>query len=174
MAHSPDTDGDEVRGDMTPMIDCVFLMIVFFVCLDFRSLEAKLPSYLPRDVGSGPTLLEPREQLSVRVVCDDYGAATPDPRRRGRSTLVGHRVRWEVGPRTVHDLEGLRRELARLAADPAWQVEDPKQPGRRRLADCVVELAPGTVYDDAAHTADACAAAGFTELRWGGGLGARR
>ena len=34
----------EAEMDMTPMIDVVFLLIIFFLCIDFRVLEAKLPA----------------------------------------------------------------------------------------------------------------------------------
>ena len=30
---------EEAKSDMTPMIDVVFLMIIFFVCIDFKVLE---------------------------------------------------------------------------------------------------------------------------------------
>ena len=40
---------EEVKPDMTPMIDVVFLMIIFFICIDFKVLESKLPAYLPKD-----------------------------------------------------------------------------------------------------------------------------
>ena len=46
--------------DMTPMIDVVFLLIIFFLCIDFKILEAKLPAYLPKDKGS-----QPEEELLV-------------------------------------------------------------------------------------------------------------
>jgi len=169
----PDPDDFDARRDMTPMIDCVFLMIVFFVCLDFRTLEAKLPSFLPRDRGIHPNRVDPEPQLSVRVVCESYGTERPDPARSGRAILDDHRVHWQVGPRTIGSAEELRAELQRLAADPAMQVADEERPGQRRLVDCVIEPGPGAVYDDAARTADVLAAAGFTTIQWGGGAGAR-
>jgi len=175
MARLPhDADDVQTRADMTPMIDCVFLMIVFFVCLDFRTLEAKLPSYLPHDVGGGPSMIEPEQQLEVQIVCDAYGSERPDQRHRGRAILDDHRVHWQVGANVVRDLTELRRELERIASDPSMQVADRKRPGQRRLADCVIAPGRGVVYDDAAHTADVCSAAGFSQLHWGGGLGQRR
>ncbi len=38
-----DAVDEEAEMDMTPMIDVVFLLIIFFLCIDFRILEAKLP-----------------------------------------------------------------------------------------------------------------------------------
>ena len=60
------TELTHAEVDMTPMIDVVFLMIIFFLCIDFRVLEAKLPAFLPRDRG-GSLTADPIEQLSVRV-----------------------------------------------------------------------------------------------------------
>ena len=43
---------EEVKMDMTPMIDVTFLLLVFFMCsLDFKSLEGKLSAYLPKKIG---------------------------------------------------------------------------------------------------------------------------
>jgi len=43
-----------VEGDMTPMIDCVFLLLIFFMCATkFRMPEGALSSWLPRDRGTG-------------------------------------------------------------------------------------------------------------------------
>jgi biopolymer transport protein ExbD len=39
--------------DMTPMIDCVFLLLIFFMCATkFRMPEGALSSWLPRDRGT--------------------------------------------------------------------------------------------------------------------------
>ena len=50
-----------VEMDMTPMIDVVFLMIIFFICIDFKVLESKLPAYMPKDKGSSPTVAPPQQ-----------------------------------------------------------------------------------------------------------------
>ncbi len=170
----------EARSDMTPMIDVVFLMIVFFVCIDFRVLEAKLPAYLPKDKGSSPARLQPQEQLVVRVHTAAEGTVSyragfapgdvdPATGRAARFTLAGHAARWEVGPRLFTDLAAARRELLRIAEDPQSQVPDPTNGGRRLMA-CVVEGQHGVRYDDVAKAVDACHAAGFDEIRFGGGL----
>ena len=38
---------EEQEIDLTPLIDCFLMLIIFFSCLEFKSLEAKLPAYLP-------------------------------------------------------------------------------------------------------------------------------
>lgn len=175
---------EEVKPDMTPMIDVVFLMIIFFICIDFKVLESKLPAYLPKDKGSQSTVVEPQEQLSVRIYVDnagtpDYtkagpgagpGAVNPNTGRPFRFALKDHRIKWEVGPKPLYKLEDVKTELTRIAKDPNSQVKDPKT-GGKKLMGCVVEAYPGTYYDDVAKTADACHEAGFEEINFGGGLG---
>jgi hypothetical protein len=173
MAITPtDTSDGALRADATPMIDCVFLMIVFFVCGNFVQYEGKLKSWLPR-ASCGSSKVEPEPQLCVEVHCDSFGTERDDPQRRGRKQLDGHRVHWRIGPKPVTTMDAMQEELARLAADPQWTVRDWRQPGNHRLATCVVQGFPGTVLDDAVRAADACRAAGFTEVLFGGGIGPR-
>jgi biopolymer transport protein ExbD len=175
---------EEVKPDMTPMIDVVFLMIIFFICIDFKVLESKLPAYLPKDKGSQSTVEEPQEQLSIKVYVEadgqkDYknggsaGTLNPNTNRPYRFTLTGHRIKWEVGPKPLFSLEAVKDELTKIAKDPNSQVPD-KEKGGKKLMACVIEAYPGTYYDDVAKTADACNDAGFKEINFGGGLGAKK
>lgn len=50
-------------------------------------------------------------------------------------------------------------------------MTDPVTGARRRMG-CVIEGHPGSRYDDVAHAADACRAAGFERIDLGAGLGA--
>ncbi|MCB9879706.1 MAG: biopolymer transporter ExbD [Planctomycetes bacterium] len=176
MAHVPVPD-DDVKSDMTPMIDVVFLMIVFFVCIEFKTLESRLDAWLPSDRGSRDVVVQPVEQLAVRVhvlapgtrrYLGGDGAIDEHTGRAPRFVLEGHRVRYEVGPTMCDDLAACRRELEHVAGDPASQVPD-RDTGGRKLMACVVEGMPGSCYDDIAHAADACRAAGFEDLQFGGG-----
>lgn len=174
---------EEVKPDMTPMIDVVFLMIIFFICIDFKVLESKLPAYLPKDKGSQSSMVEPQEQLSVKIYVENAGTPVypagigpkdinPASGRPFRFKLENHRVKWEVGPKPLYDLQKVKEELERIARDPSSQVPD-KETGGKKLMSCVIEPYPGTFYEDVAKTTDACTAAGFTEINYGGGLGAK-
>lgn len=53
----------EVAGDMTPMIDVIFQLVLFFVfSMKFFAFEGQLESYLPRDRGqqAAPGVADPR------------------------------------------------------------------------------------------------------------------
>ena len=86
----------EHEQDMTPMIDVVFLLIIFFLCIDFRVLEAKLPAYLPRH-GSGAEATAPVQRLHVGILCT---ARVRSRRRRSVSWTHHHQSgRLAVGLR---------------------------------------------------------------------------
>ncbi len=173
---------EESKPDMTPMIDCVFLMIIFFICIDFKVLEAKLPAYLPKDKGSQSTTVEPQEQLSVGIYEESKGTPlfpgggglnllNPETKRPYRFALQGHKVKWSVGPTMVTNPEDLKTQLERIYNNrDTWQ-DDKDKPGQKKPMPVVIEPHPGTFYDDAAKTADIVKAAGFTEINFGGGLG---
>jgi biopolymer transport protein ExbD len=173
---------EEVKPDMTPMIDVVFLMIIFFICIDFKVLESKLPAYLPKDKGSQSTVVEPQEQLSIKIHVENRGSEEYPPGvtansvagtgRPFRFKLKDHRIKWEVGPKPLYKLEDVKNELKRIALDPSSMVPD-KEKGGKKLMGCVIEAYPGTFYDDVAKTADAAHDSGFLEINFGGGLGTK-
>ena len=174
---------EEVKPDMTPMIDVVFLMIIFFICIDFKVLESKLDAFLPTDKGSQNTVVEPEEQLAIKIHVESAGtkkwpdgardgAINPNTDRPYRFQLEGHRVKWEVGPKPLYSLADVRNELKRIALDPASMIPD-KKTGGRKLMSCVIEAYPGTYYEDVAKTNDAANDAGFKEVNFGGGLGSK-
>ncbi|MCR9247113.1 MAG: biopolymer transporter ExbD [bacterium] len=174
---------EEAKADMTPMIDCVFLMIIFFLCIEFKILEAKLPAYLPKDKGSQNTKVEPMEQLSVGIYVESEGKKVPfedgttvgdiNPNndRPYRYKVDNYRVKWVVGPKPLYNIQAVAAELKRIVADPASMVPDPKNPGTKKLMPVVIEPHPGVYYESVARTADACNDAGFEEINFGGGLG---
>lgn len=178
-----DAAQEEMKPDMTPMIDCVFLMIIFFICIDFKVLEAKLPAYLPKDKGSQSTTVEPQEQLSLGVYEDSKGTriypggggpglVNAQTQRPYRAALQAHTVKWMVGPTLVTNRDDLLTQLKRIYNNrDTWQ-DDKDKPGQKKPMPVVIEPHPGCYYDDAAKTADVVKAAGFTEINFGGGLGA--
>jgi biopolymer transport protein ExbD len=176
---------EEAEADMTPMIDVVFLMIIFFICIEFKILESKLDAFLPLDKGSQSTVVEPEEQLSIKIRVE--AAGTPvyktedgqsadtlnaNTERPWRFKLEGHKVRWEIGPKPLYTIEQVKDELDRIAQDPNSMIPD-KDTGGRKLMSVVIEAYPGTYYEDVAKTNDAANAANFKEVNFGGGLGAK-
>ncbi|MCR9246979.1 MAG: biopolymer transporter ExbD [bacterium] len=167
MNQLPDARDADYKPDMTPMIDVVFLMIIFFLCLDFRVLESKLPAFLPKDHG-GHATVAPKEQLVVQVLESVRGRKVPDPARPDRHRIEGRQVRWRVGPNMVHTFAELEAELARVAASPGgWTVAP--DTGERERIPCLIEPMKGICYADVATTTDVVASLGFDEITFGGG-----
>jgi biopolymer transport protein ExbD len=64
-AEEVQTDG----ADMTPMIDCVFQLLIFFMLtMQFKEVEGKLLSQLPKDKGLAPSHVLQPELQEVRIV----------------------------------------------------------------------------------------------------------
>lgn len=79
-----DSSQNEVKFELTPMIDVTFLILVFFMCtLRFKTLDHKLESYLPTDEGltsSSHQVLDSIPELSLVVPSEDW-SLTPNQRR---------------------------------------------------------------------------------------------
>ena len=65
----------EQMGDMTSMIDVVFLLLIFFILMPFKSVESRIESHLPKDSGQAATKSkEPLvEKIDVRIRRDKDG-----------------------------------------------------------------------------------------------------
>jgi len=61
---------EEVKMEMTPMIDVTFLLLIFFLCsIKFKVLEGKLQTYLPKDVGVNTTPAQKMlEKIDIRII----------------------------------------------------------------------------------------------------------
>ena len=61
--------GEEAKTDMTPMIDVVFLLLIFFMCMKFKSFENRLDADLPETEGlsSSNTPPPPLQQLRIKL-----------------------------------------------------------------------------------------------------------
>ena len=91
---------DEVELDLTPMIDVVFLLLIFFiVTMKFKVLEGKLETELPKDVGVNRSEVdELLEKIEINIVQDKAGE---------------HGIKIYVNSRAMGSLASLRGELKR-------------------------------------------------------------
>jgi len=86
----------ETAGDMTPMIDVVFLLLIFFMCATkFRMPEGALTSWLPRDRGTASATKPPAnpgcritfERDGNRIICWADDVAIPFAEEYGDDTV---------------------------------------------------------------------------------------
>lgn len=166
---------EPTRLDLTPMVDCVFLILVFFMCIRFRVLEAKLPVPPPQSTTLADPVAMPAEHLWLQIHCDEYGIR--EDRVPGRShrdldpatgrpnpfTLVGHRVHYQLGPLRLATAAALQQELQRLADAPVGQAPDPRSGQWRRLP-VVIEPLALVVNQDVVAVVDLVRAAGFADV----------
>ena len=61
-------ESDESELNMTPMIDIVFQLIIFFLLsLKFKTVDRRIDSMLPKDRGLAPTPTFPEDFLKVKI-----------------------------------------------------------------------------------------------------------
>ena len=62
---------EDVKIDMTAMIDVTFQLLIFFMCtLQFKKIEGRIDCYLPKDVGvfSAPSKKNPEEPINIKLL----------------------------------------------------------------------------------------------------------
>ncbi len=170
MSKATDEAQQEAKVDMTPMIDVVFLLIIFFLCIDFKILEAKLPAYLPKDSGAQKTDAEPIEKLSLKIERVAEGTKIPRGENSKSYRIEGHKVRYHVLTAKASDAEDLVKELEKIYRDRAKWHKDPKT-GEMKPMPVVIEPGVGAVYGDVAVCVDAARKVGFDDIQFGGGMG---
>lgn len=88
---------EEIKPDMTPMIDVTFLLLIFFiVTLKFKVLEGRLDAALPKDRGTSTSEAEEIEKVDIMLFVADPGELVDDG-ERGLQKYQGRRIRIEIG-----------------------------------------------------------------------------
>ncbi len=65
---NPPSTGDDVALNITPMIDCTFQLLIFFMCaMKFKTLERKVLAFLPKDRGLAKTKIKLEEKPKITV-----------------------------------------------------------------------------------------------------------
>ena len=118
MAKAP-KEIEEVKGDMTPMIDCTFLLLIFFILtLKFKILEGRLDAALPKDMGTMNTKVEEIEKVDILLMVSKPGELVDEVvngKPNGLKVYVGREVRYEVGTQVFRNVPDLERFLATVA-----------------------------------------------------------
>ncbi len=157
-----DIGKEEAKMDMTPMIDVVFQLIIFFMCnIKYKTLEGRLDAFLPKDVGVNTAPATQIEKVEIVIKVVEVGERR-DPKDanqpwigKGTFQYAGRKLSYQVGPRKTADLSELTKIVAQL------HREDPT---RKSTIDC----RPGTVYADMIPVLDATVDAGFVDITFVG------
>lgn len=153
---------EEMKMEMTPMIDVTFLLLIFFLCtLKFKTLEGKLSAYLPKDVGVNASEAEPKEKVEITIKVVQEGVrrdpkdANKEYNGEGRFQYVGRKLRYSIGPQQTADLDVLLSRLERI------YKTDPERPA-------TLDCRKGTVYGDMVPALDCAIEAGYTDITFVG------
>ena len=91
---------------LTPMIDMSFLLIVFFILLPLKGLDAKLSAHMPRDAGIVPdNLEEPKDTVKIRVRRD------------------GEALEYTLGQHSAPKADGLSPVIRALGPQYAYEID---------------------------------------------------
>lgn len=106
--HRP-LDLTEKLGDMTSMIDVVFLLLIFFILMPFKTSESKLESHLPKETGPSPRQTEiiKAEKIDIRIKVNNETKI--DPRNFEGVTV-------SINGKKLTNFIGLKSRLADLSA----------------------------------------------------------
>ena len=106
---------EEVELDLTPMIDIVFNLLIFFMCATkFRTPEGMIESYLPKDKGqaAGTPQIDLNEVRIKLLWYDDSG--NPTKSEKGGNVVV--KIGDEVFNNNTTELTDLRYP----STSPVW------------------------------------------------------
>lgn len=113
----------EVKQDLTPMIDVVFLLLIFFMCATkFKQVEQRLDAFLPIPDGldGKKEQIIKAEELTVFVRDDAVMRASADFQTRAMREATYYLASRDATP--VRDVNQLYQALAQIAANPEASV----------------------------------------------------
>jgi len=155
-------DKDEPKMNMTPMIDVVFQLLIFFMCtIKFKTLEGKLSAYLPKDVGVNTDDAEPKEKVDIILKVKREGTKM-DPHKdlpwsgEGAFRYGDDReMIYQVGPKRYSDVKDVQARLEEL-----FKADEERG--------ATIDSFPGTVYADVICVLDEAIAAGYSDITFKG------
>jgi len=162
-----DIASEEIKMEMTPMIDVTFLLLIFFLLtLRFKTLEGKLAAYLPKDVGvnSSPATEEiEKVEITLTVISPGVKVDPQDASKpysgRGRFEYSGRRIKYQIGPQSTEDVAVMKDRLRKL-------FQAAKASGVKRPA--TIDARPGTTYGDIIPALDSAVEVGFEDITFVG------
>ncbi|MFH0944653.1 MAG: biopolymer transporter ExbD [Planctomycetota bacterium] len=162
---------EEIKMEMTPMIDVTFLLLIFFLCsIKFRLLEGKLQTYLPKDVGPGISpMVAMLEKVDLRI------ERTEDRGERDLSNLQTYKQwvgdgGWKesqvdifLQDRKVGSLKSLLMKLREVRQRRPAPVVGEDDDLKMNL-----EAMNGVIYEDVIRVVDVAIEAGFSSITFRG------
>ncbi len=163
---------EEIKMEMTPMIDVTFLLLIFFLCsIKFKVLEGKLQTYLPKDVGVNTT---PQQKMLEKVDVRIYRTLTRE--KLDLEQIANYRKWYDAGGWKEDQVElyfqgkklaGLK-ELKKQLEDLRERIPPPEDPEEEDTLKMNLEAMKGCIYEDIVKVVDVALAAKFTSITFRG------
>ncbi len=146
-----------------PMIDVVFLILIFFMLMPFKQMEERLDCFLPTDEGqmSVPPTLEKPEELSIFVRDDHRMRQSSDFKLRATRKAAYYLASRDANP--VADPFALLGRLSQLAGNPEQEVLIALYDESNDEADAKDQLVP---FFNIINVIDVCKKAGITKIKF--------
>jgi biopolymer transport protein ExbD len=150
------------KPDLTTMIDVTFLLLIFFMCIRFRTLDAHLSASLPPD-GTGAASEPAPERVSIRIDVVREGSRlalrsdAPWPGRGAYRYGEDRALVYTVGPHRLASLAALEVALSELHRADS---------GRG----AVIDARPGVIYEDVVAVVDTLVDCGYREIAFRAGV----
>ena len=143
---------EKVKMDMTPMIDVVFLLIIFFMCtIKFKILEGKIPAYLPKDVGVNTSPIdELLDKIDIRIT-----RVKPVDVKDKKWVWDESQIQIRIGPKVMSGLKEFHDTIK------VYHQNNPE-------AKATFSPDLGTYYIDSVKVINECLRADFKELTFKG------
>lgn len=157
MRPRPSVDLQPPKGDFTPMIDVVFLLLVFFLCATrFRQDEGMLKALLPKDRGRDGVTTSTPEPVRLRL-------------RRGAEGRVSLRLGALELEQVAHypDPEHYRNVQTEPTPDYAElerRLQALREIGGALPPAVIIDAEPRVPYRHVVRALNACAAAGLKDV----------
>ncbi len=161
---------EEIKPDMTPMIDVTFLLLIFFiVTLKFKVLEGRLDAALPKDRGTSNAPAEEIEKIDILMFVAEPGILDAVKGKDGRDTGLkqfrNRLIRLEVGAKKfrydpIEEFpEGLREFLKAGVAGGTYDRAD---------TPVSIDARKGVVYGDVIRVLDVVIEEKFEKVSFAG------
>jgi biopolymer transport protein ExbD len=123
MAGSSDDGENPVPLNVTPLIDIIFCLIIFFMCsFHFKALEGKLDSWLPREKGVHPAQIVNPVLDEIRLVLGYDEGARAVERRLGARAVGSDEELGELLSQARHDFAALGKTDVSASIDAGPRV----------------------------------------------------
>jgi biopolymer transport protein ExbD len=142
--------------DMTPMIDCTFNLLIFFLCnINFKLLEGKIPAYLPKDVGVNATPIDKQlEKIEIHLY----------RKKASGGDAIDKKTDWTW---TDNQIE-IRVQGKKMANLKEFYNTIKKVHEANKEAKATFYPGPGTLYIDSVKVINECLRAKFTDITFAG------